>query len=66
MFRAQPQGNTIVAAKWDERVMRLHKQRLRTVKSVLDNKEPAYFRQSIFNAKRAQVEEGLLACVRWH
>eukprot|EP00164_Ancoracysta_twista_P003069 GFYU01004093.1.p1 GENE.GFYU01004093.1~~GFYU01004093.1.p1 ORF type:complete len:491 (-),score=140.47 GFYU01004093.1:155-1627(-) len=57
MYRQIPVANRICAEKWKERDRKLHKKRLRDMKSEVDNAPPPLYIHLVQNLKKAQIEE---------
>jgi len=51
-------GNKIVRKKWEERLQRVHRDKLLSARSCTDNKLPTSLRFPILKYKKKQQEEG--------
>ncbi|KAL0229989.1 hypothetical protein PCE1_003553 [Barthelona sp. PCE] len=63
MNRQIPTSNKSLAKKWTKRNQKLHKRRLASVKSSIDNKPPKLYRHVKKNLKRRQIEEERFATI---
>ena len=62
MYRAVDRGNRITANRYQQRCKAIHKQRLKKIKSAIDNRRPKEQKHLKRNMKREQMMEG--ACTR--
>jgi hypothetical protein len=61
MYRAIPQSNKILSKKWQQREQRMHRQKLKSIKSCVDFRQPkslSVVSKKSTRSKHAQLLEG--------